>query len=325
MNTQAKISIVLPTYNPLEYLERCFNNITNQTFAQFECIIIDDGSTDGSGAFCDEYAAKDSRFRVIHQTNQGLVASRNKGLDMAQGEYVCFCDSDDWYHPQYLEFLYKAAQEHPEAAFVMCRRIKVEQYVKPELFQECAPLQILNHQEIYSEMFNTLQYAGANNKLIKLSAIAGVRYHDTATEDLDFNMRLYRQAKEFVVVPHNLYYYLQRPGSIVHTTNVVPRYLAELDGWRNLYNDYFRDESEENRSFILRRIYKLLFSRFNPAAGDPNVKKKIGLLLDDTLNDFKNNPYISRAMKLVCLAGIKHPSLAHIGNIVYGYYYRLKH
>ena len=97
-------SIIIPVYNVAPYLRECLDSVLAQTFTDWECICIDDGSTDGSGAILDEYAAKDSRFRVFHQQNAGVSAARNKGLDEAQGEWVCFVDGDDAIAPNWLDF-----------------------------------------------------------------------------------------------------------------------------------------------------------------------------------------------------------------------------
>lgn len=89
------ISIIVPVYNTKQYLSRCFDSILNQSFTDFELLLIDDGSADGSGAICDTYAEKDSRVRVFHKENGGVSSARNLGLKEAKGEWVCFVDSDD--------------------------------------------------------------------------------------------------------------------------------------------------------------------------------------------------------------------------------------
>ena len=98
-----KISVIVPVFNVEKYLSRCINSILNQSFTDFELILIDDGSTDGSGIICDEYAKKDSRITVIHQNNQGQAAARNKAIDIAKGDYYSFVDSDDYIHPKMFE------------------------------------------------------------------------------------------------------------------------------------------------------------------------------------------------------------------------------
>ena len=97
------ISIIVPVYNVEEYLPECLDSIINQTYSNFEAILVDDGSTDASGAICDDYCLKDRRFRVIHQKNAGLGFARNTGLDNAAGMYVQFVDSDDTVLPDMLE------------------------------------------------------------------------------------------------------------------------------------------------------------------------------------------------------------------------------
>lgn len=101
------VSIIIPVYNKEKYLRTILNQIKNQNFHQFECILIDDGSTDLSGVICDEFANKDSRFRVMHTLNQGVSHARNIGLDNAIGEYVTFIDGDDEIDLDYIRNLYE--------------------------------------------------------------------------------------------------------------------------------------------------------------------------------------------------------------------------
>ncbi|MCM1312359.1 MAG: glycosyltransferase [Bacteroides sp.] len=91
-----KISVIVPVYNVEKYLHRCIDSILAQIFTDFELLLVDDGSTDGSGSICDEYAKKDSRVRVFHKANGGVSSARNMGLDHARGEWITFVDSDDW-------------------------------------------------------------------------------------------------------------------------------------------------------------------------------------------------------------------------------------
>lgn len=94
-----KVSIIIPVYNVERYLPECIASIIAQDFSDFECLLIDDGSTDGSGVLCDNYAVKDSRFRVFHQENQGVSAARNRGIAESTGEWIYFIDGDDWMMP----------------------------------------------------------------------------------------------------------------------------------------------------------------------------------------------------------------------------------
>ncbi|MBR3222428.1 MAG: glycosyltransferase family 2 protein [Kiritimatiellae bacterium] len=104
-------SIVIPVYNVAPYLRECLDSVLAQTFADWEALCVDDGSTDGSGAILDEYAAKDSRIKVLHTGNRGVSAARNSGIDAASGEYVTFLDGDDAYERFWLESFYGLIKE----------------------------------------------------------------------------------------------------------------------------------------------------------------------------------------------------------------------
>lgn len=105
------ISVIIPVYNTESYLERCLKSILSQSFTDIELLLVDDGSTDRSGAICDEYAVRDNRIKVLHQENGGVSSARNLGLDQATGEYVIFADADDyWVTDKALERLYGIAK-----------------------------------------------------------------------------------------------------------------------------------------------------------------------------------------------------------------------
>ena len=99
------ISIIIPVYNVEKYLDQCLESVINQSYTDFECILVNDGSTDNSGNICDKWAKKDNRIKVFHQDNQGVSVARNFGIDISQGKYIVFIDSDDWVDRNYLETL----------------------------------------------------------------------------------------------------------------------------------------------------------------------------------------------------------------------------
>ena len=106
------ISVIIPVYNKEEYVASCLENIILQDFGDFEVICVDDGSSDSSGAICDEWASKDSRIRVIHTANGGVTAARRKGVEMAKGTFIMFVDADDLLLPDAMQTLYQAAVQH---------------------------------------------------------------------------------------------------------------------------------------------------------------------------------------------------------------------
>lgn len=119
------ISVIIPVYKVENYIRSCVDSILNQKLANFECILVDDGSPDNCPTICDEYAQNDRRIRVVHQENQGLSAARNAGMRMASGEWLAFVDSDDCVHPDYLSMLYETAQA-TDADIVCCSFFSIQ-------------------------------------------------------------------------------------------------------------------------------------------------------------------------------------------------------
>lgn len=118
MNTEPKISIIIPVYNVEKYLQKCLDSVINQTYKNLEIICINDGSPDNSGKILDEYAKKDGRVIVIHQENAGVSVARNKGLEIATGEYIAFVDSDDWLEPECYELALNVLENDKEVDLV---------------------------------------------------------------------------------------------------------------------------------------------------------------------------------------------------------------
>ena len=105
------VSVIVPVYNVKRYLPRCIESILRQSHTELEIILVDDGSTDGSGAVCDRYAARDERIKVVHKRNEGVSAARNTGLELSTGQYIAFVDSDDWLALTAIETLYRRITE----------------------------------------------------------------------------------------------------------------------------------------------------------------------------------------------------------------------
>ena len=170
------ISIIVPVYNVEKYLSRCLDSILAQTYTDYELILVDDGSTDTSGALVDEYALKDSRIRAFHGENKGLSGARNRGLDNAKGEYICFVDSDDWIEPTYLKELYDLIEDR-QADLAICGYKKnngdicIIQPDEENVTEETGVDAIDN---LYGA--GCLQYIVAWNKLYKKELFDGVRF-----------------------------------------------------------------------------------------------------------------------------------------------------
>lgn len=214
----AEVSIIVPVYNVEKYLERCLDSLINQTFKDIEIICIDDGSIDNSGKILDEYAAKDSRIKVIHQNNAGLSVTRNNGMKIASGNYINFVDSDDWIDLNFIEKLYDAAKRNnADIAVSDCLRIgngrtKHRLNITKEVIA-------FNFQEKF-DLCKQKRHPSATNKLYRVDILTSNNIffpEGKFCEDKIFTCKAIFYAKSVVGIPGTYYYYYRRPGSIVKT------------------------------------------------------------------------------------------------------------
>lgn len=170
------ISIIVPVYRVESYLTACVESVLAQTYEHFELILVDDGSPDNCPRMCDEFAAQDSRIRVIHKENGGLSSARNAGIDAAKGEYLAFLDSDDLWTPVFLERLYRAIGETgAELAVCLFRRFRGD---PPMELPEAVPTELLTRREAFECFFNLRNenMVVAPNKLYRRELFAALRY-----------------------------------------------------------------------------------------------------------------------------------------------------
>lgn len=159
------ISVIVPIYNMEKLMRKCLDSILAQTFHNYECLLIDDGSKDGSLAICDEYAAKDSRFKAYHKTNGGLSDARNYGLAHAQGKYTIFFDPDDWVNEDCLKDMYAKAIE-TDADMVMCDLYYNDPYRQSYCKQEPSGL---HHNDVLQDLITGKVFGFTVTKLIRRS------------------------------------------------------------------------------------------------------------------------------------------------------------
>lgn len=209
-----KISVIIPVYNKMKYLRNILIQLQEQNFSDYECILIDDGSTDDSGSICDEFAESDSRFRVFHIQNGGVSHARNIGLNKARGEYVTFIDADDEIHVNYLSNLIECA-EMSGADMVISGLTKCwEDNDKTEQIIP-AHLGTMTLDAIMPDFARIQRYTGIYgfvcSKLIKSELIKNIRFNEkiTLAEDLDFFLSLYNHVHLIHFESGTYYYYTQ--------------------------------------------------------------------------------------------------------------------
>ena len=208
------VSIIIPVYNSVQFLERCVNCVANQTYKEWELILIDDGSTDGSEILCDEYAKEEARIKVYHQLNKGASLARKKGIELARGEYLTFVDSDDIVEDDYLERLVESLQKF-HVKIAACDQVK---HIEGEDVQidKTGMFRLLEENELHERFFK-YQFWGLGGKLYHRSVFDNVYFPQcTINEDYVVMTQLFHRYKQMAYVPIGLYHYMTHGGSLSH-------------------------------------------------------------------------------------------------------------
>ena len=236
MNNEAPlVSVIIPVYNVRAYLPQCLENVINQSYGNLEILIIDDGSTDGSGRICDQYAEKDERIRVLHTENRGLASARNLSLEQICGEYISFLDSDDWMELNTIETLLKAMTQ--TGSDIVVAQSSTEYFGKTT-YPVKAPEgpQLFRGQQILPAFTQGLFGDVVWNKLYRTNLFASHRFPDGHNyEDVATTWKLMKDlaAEDGTVcrLPDILFHFRARQSSITHTRslyNLLDRWEAYL-------------------------------------------------------------------------------------------------
>lgn len=240
-----RISVIVPVYKVEDFLARCVDSILAQTFTDFELILVDDGSPDRCGEFCDAYARKDGRVHVIHQQNGGLSAARNSGIDWvmknSDSRWLSFIDSDDWVHPDFLKILYAAAEETAckiSACGFFCTG------GAPISDQEDLKIECLSADDYYCGNYHKGATPAACGKLYHRSMFRKLRYPVGKLHEDEFTTYiLLYQAGKIGVTPAALYAYFQNPESITRSNwhpgrmHVLEAFEQQIDFAKKNTND----------------------------------------------------------------------------------------
>jgi len=210
------ISVIIPVYNVAAYLEQCVQSVRSQNFSDWELIMIDDGSTDGSSELCDRFAQDDARIRVQHQANSGVAVCRNKGIQLAQGEWVCFVDSDDWLDSNYLQILYENALSL-QADVCICGRLEEHTNAQRSL-PICKEITIMTSTEavkaVYQRDLQSCLWATILRKDILQEPVPLLsRYEDHAVF-----YKWLSHANKIALLPATPYHFRVRKSSLMHRT-----------------------------------------------------------------------------------------------------------
>lgn len=271
------VSIIVPVYNVYPYLEQCLDSLCRQTYQKIEIILVDDGSTDGSGTICDRYAESDSRIQVLHKKNQGVSAARNDGVDRAGGRYLIFVDADDSIRPELVEVYLQAAEPGVTA---VCGATTDEEiwrsFVSSDWEQHVQYLEEKQFMQAYRDDYVNPPF----NKLYETDVIRkyGIRFPENMSlgEDLWFNLAYQEKFRgAWKIIDEPFYYYREnRDGSLSSsyrrdlfeiqqmTADVLYRFMQKIGIWneesRKIYYEMYWD-----RLFLIARMYRE-YERIHP-------------------------------------------------------------
>lgn len=254
------VSVIVCVYNIEAYLPRCLETIAFQSYKNIEVVLVDDGSTDGSGKICDEFAAKDDRCVVIHQQNMGLGLARNSGKKAAHGDYLMFLDGDDYFHQDYIAVLYDAINQN--GGYDMAVTDFLSTFRSDEdvtAVGESPVTELLEDQLVFSMFKGRRDYLFHYvwNKLYRRTLVDDLWFHDyVRVQDVDFNFRVYLRTRRAVLIDRKLCFYIQRQDSLVRgpkTAHLGYHYMSTI-----MYQNYLQLSETEKEKFgylLLEKLY----------------------------------------------------------------------
>ena len=273
INNDTKVTVVVPIYNTIEYLSKCINSITNQTYRNLEILLINDGSTDESLKLCELLANKDNRIKIVNQSNQGLAETRNRGMELATGEYICFIDSDDYIDNKMIETLLKTAQQTNadvcEGSFYIHMK---NGFIKDVTCEQKGVKFVEEKLDLINAYSDATILIPAWDKIYKLSSIKDIKFDkECFKEDADYIFRLCMEEKKFALVSIPFYHYVKRKSVSITGNKISPR-LFTLKNWGiDAYNKVL-SQGEEYRDAAEKILYNSLVH-----------------ILRNFMRDYKNN------------------------------------
>ncbi|MBS4179142.1 glycosyltransferase [Lederbergia citrea] len=323
-----RISLVVPIYKVEPYIHKCIDSILEQTFTDFELILVNDGSPDRCGEICDEYAKNDPRIKVIHKENGGLSSARNAGIDIAKGKYIGFIDSDDYIDKKMYEILYKNVEEQ-QSDLVVCDVIKVnvddntaikQSAYKGYRINNFTNIQTLN--KLYIPKGNNTfdpmgrtgeQWIFAVNKLYKRSLFQSLKYKEGRIYEDEYMIhKMYYQCTKITSISAKLYYYVQRPDSIVYSPYSIKKF-DRVYALKDRVDFFKRIKQKHLYEKALKCYVEVLFWNYFAAKSElSGVDKDLELLkktLDKNITSIIGNPYFSWKQKMMVTLFIINPSV----------------
>lgn len=269
------VSVIVPAYNCEKYLTNCINSIINQNHSKLEIIIVDDGSTDNTPIISDELSKQDLRIKVIHQDNQGLSAARNIGISNSSGEYVCFVDSDDFIHPNFVSILLHDSYLYDSDISMCCfRKVSKNNGTIPDIIIKKKEAKVITNHEALKELVepDSVNLIVAWNKLYKRNLFDNITFPEgKLCEDNYVAYKAMAIVHKVTINSNQLYFYYQNLSSITHQRDDLSIYQLEaLDYYEKYITKNWKDKAE-----VETILNKSLLKRANMVVEDYYAANKL--------------------------------------------------
>ena len=251
------ISIIIPIYNAERYLDKCLKSILAQDYKNYEVLMINDGSTDGSVVICNKYQEQDGRFKTIHKTNGGSASARNMGLDLAIGEYLTFIDADDFVSEDYLFRLWTVAEQY-EADIVQCKFQKVYSDKQRHITESKNPVIISSNLEVLKAFCGKAEYLSVAvlwNKIYKREIFENLRFPEGKGIDDEYLIcQVIYKAKKIALIEDVLYFYFMSDNSQMRSKPTLKR-IDQIDVLEKQLRFFMSIERKDLHNMLLYRYY----------------------------------------------------------------------
>lgn len=306
MKNTPMISVIIPVYNVEPYLCKCLDSVLSQSFSDYEVVLVDDGSTDGSAEICKAYQLRDSRIRYSYKENGGLSSARNQGLEISQGSYVTFIDSDDYIEPEYLCTLYRLIKDNDADISTCFYNIESKKGTRPWSDVD-AEENVFDSRAALLRLFSSKEIdVCAVCKLYKKSLFKEIVFPEGKLfEDVGTTYKLLGQANAVAVCHKPLYHYVMRDNSIVH--KVDERIFDRATLASQAFLDMKRACAEDEELITAAERYKMTHSLSTLRCADlldANQREKAQEIRKDILahrKQLKKNRYASRLDRIALL------------------------
>lgn len=309
MDYNGLVSIIVPVYNIKDYLPKCLDTISRQTYCNLEILLVDDCSTDGSGIICDEFAAKDPRAVVFHHDQRKLAgATRNTGQAAAHGEFILFVDGDDYLHLDTVRLLCEAINRNGEYDMVLFNHVVT--YKKDEDIETACPgeSEPLSQDDLMGNFYNWTTVWG---KMFRHDVIKGIWSYDyEKSQDVDYCFRTFLKINKALWLKKALYFYVQREGSTVHKSGaqtIGTRCVVHLM-FDNIINLPF--DKNKYRHILLKKLYEKMVNLIDLSWETPEKDETIALCQQyETVvhKHFLKDPHFGLVQKIALCMNVRYP------------------